>query len=366
MQGIYFNLNYLKYMKFKAPWMFGNCVSNKTDIASLHVYNIPYYRHNCKRCFYLPSIKHNLDGNSSVFTQGKYIAYSKEANILTEHYAPNKSDKVKYKPILCKRFITIGRYFGRIGNQMFQIASLIGTAYSYDLIPVIPYNNKINNYFDLPYLKKLDANKLLNVVECKEMISTVYNNCTEAINTGHNISMYGYMQSWKYFNEARDIIRTVFKLKQNHWTNARTFLSRVSLKGYKIVCIHIRRGDILSKRYQELGFVTAGLEYIGNATQFFKTKYTKVQFLVVSNDKAWCKMNIKGANISTLTNPGDELALMALSDDVVITTGTFGWWGAWLSGGTTLYFNKHPRPGSKLASRMIKENYYPPNWIGVG
>jgi hypothetical protein len=48
---------------------------------------------------------------------------------------------------------------GRFGNQMFQFASLLGTAQKYDILPIIPANYPINKYFDLPNWIPLDSNE---------------------------------------------------------------------------------------------------------------------------------------------------------------------------------------------------------------
>ncbi|XP_060580547.1 galactoside alpha-(1,2)-fucosyltransferase 2-like [Ruditapes philippinarum] len=264
----------------------------------------------------------------------------------------------------CNRFITRGAHLGRIGNQMFQIASLLGTAHKYDILPIIPENYPINKYFDLPSRIHIDNNES-NMVKCKQLKSAVYYNCSRAINTGKNITMLGFCQSWKYFYGAYDIVKSVFRFKDRYLHSAKEFLSRVSLPGYKRVCIHIRRGDITSKKNRNYGYVIADLKFIEKAKEFFRIKYAKVQFIVVSNDKKWCRNYIKDVNISTLSDPGEDLALMTLSDNVVVTTGTFGWWGAWLSGGTTVYFNQYPKNGSVLAAKFIHEDYYPPNWIGL-
>ena len=306
--------------------------------------------------------KNNFRSESTPFKNNTYPFLN---DSITAEDSMKNSGKVIYMTTFCNCFITIGAHMGRIGNQMFEIASLLGTAYKYDVVPLIPANYPINKYFELPNLVKPGSIKLSNKVECITNGSAVYYNFTKEITTGKNVTIDGYLQSWKYFYEAYDVIKSVFKLKQKHLLSAQNFLSRVSLNGYKRVCIHVRRGDITSITYQKVGYVIAGLDFIEKAKQYYRKKYSKVQFLVVSDDKAWCRKHIKGVNISTLTDPGDELALMSLSDDVVVTTGTFGWWGAWLSGGKTVYFNKHPRPGSALASRMIKEDYYPPSWVGL-
>ncbi|XP_060605154.1 galactoside 2-alpha-L-fucosyltransferase Sec1-like [Ruditapes philippinarum] len=265
----------------------------------------------------------------------------------------------------CGRFITRGAYKGRIGNQMFQIASLLGTAHKYDILPIIPENYPINKYFDLPNRIPLDSNELLNIVKCEALKSAVYYNCSREIKSGKNITMLGYLQSWKYFYGAYDIIKYVFRLKEKYLLQAKKFLSRVSLTGYKRVCIHVRRGDITSNKKQTIGYAIADMKFIEKAREFFKMRYLKVQFFVVTNDKKWCKRNIKDANISTLSDPGEDLALMTLCDNVVVTTGSFGWWGAWLSGGTSVYFDQYPKTGSVLAARFNRDDYYPQDWIGL-
>jgi len=62
---------------------------------------------------------------------------------------------------------------------------------------------------------------------------------------------------------------------------------------------------------------------------------------------------------------GEDLALLASCDHTVITTGTFGWWAAWLANGITVYYANHPRHGSQLSSMIHHDDYYPPQWIGI-
>lgn len=100
-----------------------------------------------------------------------------------------------------------------------------------------------------------------------------------------NVTIHGYLQPKKYFANASDIIREVFKFKLKYLTNAKLFLSRISTAGHQHVCIHVRRGDLLTKNMVDEGLVTAGLDYIEKANGFFIRKSRKVQFAVVSDDK---------------------------------------------------------------------------------
>ena len=74
----------------------------------------------------------------------------------------------------------------------------------------------------------------------------------------------------------------------------------------------------------------------------FKTRLTDPLLIVISDDKRWCKSNINRNNtvISPFNTPYADLALMTLCDHVIITSGTVGWWGAWLSNGNVVYYKK--------------------------
>ena len=58
---------------------------------------------------------------------------------------------------------------------------------------------------------------------------------------------------------------------------------------------------------------------------------------------------------------------MTLCDHTIITAGTFGWWAAWLAGGTVVYLADYPRPRSYMERKVMirRENYYPPDWIPI-
>lgn len=60
------------------------------------------------------------------------------------------------------------------------------------------------------------------------------------------------------------------------------------------------------------------------------------------------------------------MAILSLCDHVVMTVGTFGWWGAWLSRGTVVYCKDFPKPGSIIdKNALFRDELYPPNWIGL-
>jgi len=54
-----------------------------------------------------------------------------------------------------------------------------------------------------------------------------------------------------------------------------------------------------------------------------------------------------------------DLAILSMSDHVIIGIGTFSWWAGWLCKGTTIYFDEPVPNGSSIASRL-KTNLVPP------
>lgn len=259
----------------------------------------------------------------------------------------------------CKQFAYLEHSVGRLGNQMFQIAGLLGIAYENDLIPVIRPNARISKYFDLPNRIKFIPE---NLTRCEPAFPGIYEECPK---TRGNMTIKGFFQSWKYFKNIPDIIRKTFAFKMKYRVLAKSFIAKHSKLNHKNVCLHIRRGDMMWTYHRNRGLQIAGIDYIYRAMNFFKTKNIKIVFFVASDDIEWCKANINQSVIfSPFTDPGHDLALLSFCDNVIVTSGTFGWWGAWLSGGETVYFSGYPRPGSSQDKRMNRMDYYPSDWIG--
>ena len=59
-----------------------------------------------------------------------------------------------------------------------------------------------------------------------------------------------------------------------------------------------------------------------------------------------------------------EVALAGLAEcsHSVISTGTFGWWAAYLAGGDAVYYQNWPRSGSKMEQMTDKADYFLPSW----
>jgi len=117
-----------------------------------------------------------------------------------------------------------------------------------------------------------------------------------------------------------------------------------------------------------------------------------VQFIVTSDSLSWVRSAINFTLIAqqlnqTSTNKnntnnntvvfvdvahseghdaGFDLALISLCDGMIMSTGTYGWWGAWLANKTTIYYSNWPRARSALWGLFKREDFFPPDWIPIG
>jgi galactoside 2-L-fucosyltransferase 1/2 len=62
--------------------------------------------------------------------------------------------------------------------------------------------------------------------------------------------------------------------------------------------------------------------------------------VVVSDDPVWCERELHGDDVVVMRNnsPAQELAIMAARNHSIIDSGTYGMWGAILSGGDTFVY----------------------------
>ena len=83
-------------------------------------------------------------------------------------------------------------------------------------------------------------------------------------------------------------------------------------------------------------------------------------FVVVSDDPEWCERELRGDDVVVMktNSPEQGLAIMAACNHSIIDYGTYGMWGAILSGGDTYVYNLKHGGAFVLASLL-------PNWYIV-
>jgi len=244
-------------------------------------------------------------------------------------------------------FQQLGRY-GRLGNQMFQIASTIGVA----------VKNKWNYAF--PYWQNYDHKERFNTSEDIDVQKyfvnplPVYNGPRLPDNfvhwgywpitlrsDGRNMSLSGHMQSEKYFLHCADRIRYYFKMKDEYQANDKC-------------AIHVRLGDYDDNYHPRLkmdyyskamAMMPEGTTFVvfsdevDKAKEMFPETYNNVpvQFSVSdsSTHDEWKQNSYM-----------DDFKFMKACKHFIIGNSTYSWWAAWLSN----------QPGKQVIA--------PRNWFG--
>ena len=140
----------------------------------------------------------------------------------------------------------------------------------------------------------------------------------------------------------------------------------------------MRAGDIKTQFFVNFGLTVPGSSYFVQAANYLTANATTpVQFIVATDNLKWSKKSIaleavfrNRSNTSVVYSEGNsaafDMALLASCDALIISTGSYGWWAAWLANKPTIYYRYWPRPGSHVFARFTREDYFPPQWIGLG
>ena len=264
-----------------------------------------------------------------------------------------------------ERYIVISQPLGRLGNLMFQFASVVGIATKLHIRFVISPNHPILKFFAVDQF--VLHRKPTNLIVINEHLWLRRTLSGDYKWMCHNISIRGNLQNYKYFSHIQKIVRNMFVFHSHKLRSAKEYLLKAAPYKHTKIGIHVRRGDFLQENLRQEGRVVASVNYIRKAMSFYRRRYRNVHFVVCSDDISWCKENIHSPDVtfSESKEPITDMAILSLCDHSIITVGTFSWWAGFLSGGTVVYLNDYPVPGSYLDHFAPRDVYYPPYWIGM-
>ena len=274
--------------------------------------------------------------------------------------------------------------YGGLGNRMFQYAALYGMALNNYMIPMIDKDEYILSIFpNLLAQRSYLAYKWKSWPKYHERACCIFEYNSFTLNFEKDIFMNGFFQSWRYFDNHRRSIKEQFKFHhdiQKHTDNNiqkitsqfRQYTKIASNATIEYVGIHVRRGDFLLPHNMKKGYSIADEDYISKAIHYFGELFENVIFIVVSEDMKWCEENLSFLSKSlyfskfSIGSPQSvelDMCTLASCNHTIITSGTFGWWGAYLAGGKAIYYKDFPEPGSKLSRQFAATDYYDFRWI---
>jgi hypothetical protein len=217
---------------------------------------------------------------------------------------------------------------GGLGNQMFQISNAI--SYSLD--------NGYNAIFNSKSFTPLQGNDTSNYVSNifkninftnNKIVCDRYNEISwefyeKQIQTNNNIEFYGYYQSSKNFLKHKKVIMDLFSPNNKEINFLIEKYPEIKLE--KTLSLHVRRGDyinspkvhpVISKSYIE-----ESIKQIGDYSHLF----------IFTDDKKWVLENLNYNNLTIVDDKDyNEMWLMSLCKNNIISNSTFSWWGSFLN-----------------------------------
>lgn len=262
----------------------------------------------------------------------------------------------------------ISQYLGNprlnrnLGNQLFELASLIGLAKRYNTSLMLPpkwqYRSSFNLNSSIQY-GTVDA--FVSIREPAFHCCLEFFDKFEHILKNERVYVEGYFQSELYWKPFEDEIRKAFEFAISIKEDTDSFLTDNDIEVENFVAVSVRRGDFaVDANHYLLPFEY----YIGAITLYFPEK----DIIVFSDDIPWCKEHFCMADrrivFSENKNAIEQLSLMSRFSDFVLANSTFSWWGAYLS---QAKIKKVVRPYYHFDGELkIKNNlkdHYPSSWI---
>lgn len=238
------------------------------------------------------------------------------------------------------------RPIGRLGNNMFQLAACIGYAKAHGTTWAIPQRRSAGDTFEDKPTPWLLPQFWPNLPTCYGSSGERYEqhdvsmfNYAPIPNLGKDLTLVGFFQSEKWFENAKEEVRAAFPLK--HYPE---------YEGY--VSIHVRRGDYV---HNSGSFPPVNESYIRKAIDYV-CRNKHMTLLWFSDDIEWVKSvaSLAGFGCSHFfnedTNEYEALSKMASCSHHIISNSTFSWWAGYLG------FNPN---------RIVVSPHYE-NWFGPG
>jgi len=257
---------------------------------------------------------------------------------------------------------------GRLGNQLFQLAAVMGIANENDLEPVLSkdiFNTQLGQIMDL---SKLNTNRYTHPalkIIINEDKHSVYSK-TPLEKNMYTYDIDGYYQSYLYFKDIEDKIHDTFKIKQQLLDN---IISKYpSCKFKNSIGVHVRRGDYISEENLKT-YTQCNSEYYYTAVNKIidKLKNESYTIIICSDDINWCKqnLNINNAIYSNNISWDEDFTLLSQCQHQIMANSTFSWWSAYLKPVNMIHHIVAPTPWFQVDGQfghMNSPEIYYPTW----
>jgi hypothetical protein len=250
---------------------------------------------------------------------------------------------------------------GGLGNQLFQIFATISAAIDANLSPIFQYSQVLNvgkprpTYWD-SFLERLKpfTTTAINVYSCPRIAEQGFEFRPIALYTSTPSCLFGYFQSYKYFERHFDRIVELICLREKQAEVVRK--TQLLSDSVPTVSMHFRLGDYVSLQDHH---PVMPVKYYANSLKHLIDALSTDKFRVVyfneKDDQETVNISISVLsrmfpNVefvhADIDEDWEQMLLMSVCRHNIIANSSFSWWGA--------YFNNNP---NKIVC-------YPAVWFG--
>lgn len=247
---------------------------------------------------------------------------------------------------------------GRLGNQMFQYASLVGIAKNRGFDFKIPKDCDLVRGFVMPNCTNnygyVSGDELI-LHDSHEFCQELYEKCPD------NVTLNGYFQTEKYFKNVEDTIRDDFTFKKEIEDEVDFYFKDILEKNpVSIVVRHYNNSfDYPGCAYNHRNIP---VKYFYDAIEMMGRDRT---YIICSNNTEFCRNIFDGDNfiINDVSTKSEkqffDLCLSSKCKDFITSNSTFSWWAAWLGNGRVTIPTPWYGPG---LSNNNTSDLYPDGW----
>lgn len=281
-------------------------------------------------------------------------------------------------------------FMGGLGNQLFQLFTLIALSIEYHQPYVLPYEEVLTTGIHRPtywstflnrFAKDTTANPERRITNADISRYAIYQERgfpyvkIQLQNQDANIILYGYFQSYRYFDNYRNTLFTRLGI-QEYQAQFRERFAHI-LADATTMSMHFRLGDYKEKQqfhpilheayYREA--LARILDKRSNATlvrilYFCEKEDNDIVSATIKRLKDTAHRTVEFIKVDDELADWEQLILMSCCRDNIIANSSFSWWAA--------YFNRdnekmvcYPKTWFGPANPASTSDLFPRDWIKI-
>ncbi|MGE3075307.1 MAG: alpha-1,2-fucosyltransferase [Dehalococcoidia bacterium] len=237
----------------------------------------------------------------------------------------------------------VARLSGGLGNQMFQYAAALGHARRIGATLRLDLANYEDGADDREFLLgRLQVP--VRRANSYEVLRARLRPHWERLGTFDDFMFQHHGSTWicgfwedeAYFTGIVETVRRRFRPRSSAVVAAAEALIQQNKSfGHPVIGVHMRRGDRAPGGRAFAPFSTLPAEYFREAAGTFPPDANFLVFSDSPEDIAWCRQNLglgssERIGFSDGRDPILDLWALTLCDHVILSSGTFSWWGGYL------------------------------------